>query len=140
MAMTLVLAGCVPEPEIYARSGTEGVVFRVCGPGVLESLEVEVLPRAAPVSYGYSTAWSVVGEVNVGTSIDIVYGVLPIGGVVATPAEALLIEEQNLLVTAVIGTSDGDEPRQISASFLAANPLDGSWRDQSGATVEAPCD
>ena len=140
MAMTLVLAGCVPEPEIYARSGTEGLVFRVCGPGVLESLEVEVLPRSAPVSDGYATAWLVVGEVNVTSSIDIVYGVVPTGGAVSAPAEALSLEEQDLLVTAVISRPDGAGPRQMSASFLAANPLDGSWREQSGAAVEAPCD
>jgi hypothetical protein len=139
MAMTLVLSGCVPEPEIYARSGTEGLAFRVCGPGVLESLEVEVIPRSAPVSDGYATAWSVVGEVDVTSSIDIVYGVVPTGGVVYSPAEALLLEEQNLLVTAVISRPDGAGPRQMSASFLAANPLDGLWRNQAGAAVEGPC-
>lgn len=140
MALTLALSGCVPEPEIYIRSAPSGLMFRICGPGVVESLEVETRPRSSPVADGWDPAWSIEGELAIDSSGDITYGDAPDGMTTGTPPRRVAPEEQNLLVRVVFAPSSQTGPRQISASFLADNELDGSWRNQSGIEIASACE
>ena len=138
-AFAVALSGCVPEPQIFARVDQEVLILRVCGPGVVESIDVDVLPAGVPVANGWERAWTLTGDRAIQDSLDIVYGVEPQGLQTEGMMSGLSLLEQDVRVTARFSRDAEPGPLQSAAVFQGLSTADESWQSESGDRLENPC-